>query len=184
MSILSTIPSRRLTVLLAITRRSSQVRLVDNTPGGERRRGGRVLQTASKQNKNRRRRTWKKFLLKSDFSSFLIQSCSCSGCTSCRAGLCVGRNQGSGGRRGPGVRERPQRDASLTAAIRDTWPRGRSAPPICPIPGSRSSGSRRPRRSFVTGFTSFRERAGGRGALGARPRETQLRKGGSRAPQH
>lgn len=53
--------------------------LVDNTPEGERRRGGReYCKLHQKQNKNPRTETWKKFLLKSDFSSFFTQSFSCS----------------------------------------------------------------------------------------------------------
>lgn len=119
------------------------------------------MQTAPKQ-KIPRRKLGKSFfllLLKSNFSSFFAHSFSRSDQSR------LVRVQNSGLWRAPRAgrsRGRPPRPAPLTAAIRTRGPAGARLPPLRPTPGSRSSGSRRPRRSFVTRFPSFRERAGGR----------------------
>lgn len=114
LSILSTIPTWFLTVLLAITKRSSQVCPADNTPGGKRRRGGReYCKLHRNKTKIPKRKLRKSFYLKPDFSRFFAQSLSSSD----QNGL--GRLQRLALQRAPraGRSEgRPPRHAPLTAA--------------------------------------------------------------------
>lgn len=104
MSILSTIPTWLLTVLLEITKRSSQVRPADNKPGGKRRQGGREYCKLhpEKQSKNPQTETWKKFLFKKQISAGSSHTVRAA---QSRAGQGLCRNQGSGGRRGPGAQD-------------------------------------------------------------------------------
>lgn len=175
MSILSPIPTRLLTVLLAITKRSSQVRPADNTPGGKK--GGEEVESIANcpgnKAKTPKRKLRKSFYLKTDFSRFFAQSLSGSEERGSAAFAEIRAPEGRpgaprGGRRA--THRSPMRSGTLGS-------RRCSAPTLCPTPGSRSSGGRRPCRFFVTRFRSFRERAGGRGALGAGRPGTQPRAG-------